>query len=111
MLAAFKAAVVASNLPLATQKLDLLKVSCAREMMGQESSYCFIPVLYLLSYVQAHLMDFDSLPPMMLETVDAAIERQLARDVYEYAILLSVALGDKDAFRRHVASLRPYYSW
>lgn len=50
------------------------------------------------------------MPPLCVETPNAAAERTLAREVLEYAVLLSVKKGDKDAFQRNLSSLRPYYT-
>ena len=54
-------------------------------------------------------MDFDSLPPLCVETPTANAERALAREVYEYSAILSVISGDKDDFQKYLSALRPYY--
>lgn len=55
------------------------------------------------------MLELDSLPPMMEDTVNCVEERALAKQVLEYAVLLSINLADKEAFQRHISSLRPYY--
>ena len=56
------------------------------------------------------MMDLDSLPPMCIESANAAAERKFAREVYEYAAILSINMEDKESFQRYIASLRPYYT-
>ncbi len=56
------------------------------------------------------LMDFDSLPPLSFETPNAVAERTLARNIFEYAVILSISLGDKESFQRQMSTLRPYQS-
>ncbi len=58
---------------------------------------------------QLTLMEFDSLPPMNLNTQNAEAERILAREFFEYAVIYSIQTSDKDSFQRYVSSLRPYY--
>ena len=50
-----------------------------------------------------------SLPPMMVESATAEQERAFACEVLENAVLLSVALQDKDGFQRHISQLKPLY--
>lgn len=64
----------------------------------------------LLSALKLQLMELDSLPPVVLETPNAEEERILARQVYEYAVILAVKDGDKEAFQRYLSTLRPYYT-
>lgn len=47
---------------------------------------------------------------MNLETPEAASERALACEIFEYGVIFSVNTGDKDAFQRYLLSLRPYYT-
>ena len=56
------------------------------------------------------MIDLDSLPPICLESASSANEINIAKQVFEYAVLLAVNSGDKDAFNRHMSCLRPYYS-
>lgn len=56
------------------------------------------------------MIDLDSLPPICLETTNSVAERNIAKHVLEYAVLLSVNSGDKDAFNRQMSCLRPYYA-
>ena len=55
-------------------------------------------------------MNFESLPPLNIETPNAEAERVVARTMYEYAVILAVRENDQYAFQRYVSSLRPYYS-
>ena len=55
------------------------------------------------------MINMDSLPPLCAESPTAESERALAREALEWAVLLSVRQGDKGAFQRNLASLRPYY--
>lgn len=56
------------------------------------------------------LIEFDSLPPLCAETGDAMAERIFAREVYEQSVILAIMSSDKDAFQKHLSSLRPYYT-
>lgn len=56
------------------------------------------------------MLEMDSLPPMSFDGPNAVEERSLARQVLEYAVLLSVSVGNKEAFSRHMSCLRPYYA-
>jgi 26S proteasome regulatory subunit N12 len=55
-------------------------------------------------------MDWDSLPPLNVPSANAAQERQLALEVFEKAVFLSILNQDKQNFERSVATLRGYYS-
>lgn len=82
--------------------------------------------LRLLQSLKMELLTLNSLPPMnlserpllvawlLIRIVDtsptAEEERALAREVYEYAVLLAVQSGDRESFQRYLANLRPYYS-
>ena len=55
------------------------------------------------------LLDFDSLPPLSLETPNCAEERLLARDVYEDSILLAMGLEDKVLLEKNLQNLKPFY--
>lgn len=37
-------------------------------------------------------------------------ERALAREIYEFAVILAVKLQDKEGFVRNLSNLKPYYS-
>lgn len=63
-----------------------------------------------LAQLKGIMMDLDSLPPMCMESANAAAERKFAREVYEYAAILSINMEDKESFQRYIASLRPYYT-
>lgn len=56
------------------------------------------------------MLDLDSLPPLLLNTPNAAEDRAIARQVLEYAVILSVALQDKILFQKNMSALRPYYT-
>jgi 26S proteasome regulatory subunit N12 len=56
------------------------------------------------------MIDLDSLPPLCLDTANAVVERNTANHILEYAVLLSVNVGDKEAFNRNMSCLRPYYA-
>lgn len=56
------------------------------------------------------MLELDSLPPLFIDSPTAEGERQIARETLEYAVLLSIKMGDKNAFQRHLSSLRPYYT-
>lgn len=64
----------------------------------------------ILVKLKESLLDLDSLPPLCAETSNAAEERKFAREVFEYAALLSINVEDKDAFQRYISCLRPYYT-
>lgn len=64
----------------------------------------------VLGQLKSLLLDMNSLPPMCMESPTAAQEKQIAREVYEYAALLAINQEDKDAFQRCISSLRPYYT-
>ncbi|KAG8661950.1 26S proteasome non-ATPase regulatory subunit 8 homolog A isoform X2 [Manihot esculenta] len=64
----------------------------------------------LLSKLKVMLTGFRSLPPLFEDTPNAVHELTLARDIYEHAVLLSVKIGDQDAFERDFFQLKPYYT-
>jgi len=55
------------------------------------------------------LLDFDSLPPLSINSSLANEERQLACEIFEYGVLASIHSGDREQFQRYVSSLQPYY--
>lgn len=55
------------------------------------------------------MIEMDSLPPLCMDYNGALEERNIARQVLEYAVLLSVSMGDKEAFSRHISALKPFY--
>eukprot|EP01041_Mallomonas_annulata_P011590 gene11590-24262_t len=63
-----------------------------------------------LTKLKALLIDFDSLPPLGIESETAEKERAAAREILEYAVMLSIKTKDKEAFQRYLSSLRPYYT-
>ena len=52
----------------------------------------------------------ESLPPMNCDTPNAQDERNIAREVYEYAVYYANNSGDKNEFQRYISCLRPYYA-
>ncbi|XP_075522707.1 26S proteasome non-ATPase regulatory subunit 8 homolog A-like [Primulina tabacum] len=64
----------------------------------------------LLSQLKVLLTEFKSLPPLFQETPNNIRELTLARDIYEYAVVLSVKTEDQDAFERDFFQLKPYYT-
>ena len=79
----FKQEVLSGSVPTALKKLEALKEA---------------------------LLDCDSLPPIALARPNAEVETALAKEILEYAIILSIKAGDKSSFQRYMASLRPYYT-
>lgn len=63
-----------------------------------------------ITQIKKIIMDLDSLPPISLESPNAASEIAFAREALEYATLLSVNMSDKDSFQRNISCLRPYYT-
>jgi len=55
------------------------------------------------------MMGMPGLPPLYQESPTRQQELQLARDALEHAILLSIKLGDEDAFERNFLQLQTYY--
>ena len=45
-----------------------------------------------------------------MESPNAKLERQIARDFFEYAVIFSVDRGDSESFQRYLSSLRPFYT-
>jgi len=64
----------------------------------------------LLGEIKKIMLELDSLPPLSMDTPNAASELNFARESLEYAVILSVNMGDKESFQRHMSSLRPYYT-
>mmetsp|Transcript_4217 Transcript_4217/g.7388 ORF Transcript_4217/g.7388 Transcript_4217/m.7388 type:complete len:216 (-) Transcript_4217:360-1007(-) len=62
----------------------------------------------VLRKAKLELIKFESLPPNTETTRSSKKERQLARDIYESAVVLSVAAQDKAALARHLQLLRPF---
>lgn len=67
--------------------------------------------LSLLNQLKTMMIDFDTLLPNGSKTISPSskLEKISAIDVLENAIILSINLGDKDLFARHISSLRTYY--
>ena len=65
----------------------------------------------LLNQLKIMMIDFDTLLPNGSKTISPSskLEKISAIDVLENAIILSINLGDKDLFARHISSLRTYY--
>jgi hypothetical protein len=64
----------------------------------------------LLKQLKVLFITYDSLPPTSLPTPNAEAECILARDTFEYAVILAIKLGDKELFQRYMSSLRSYYT-
>ncbi|CAM0902720.1 unnamed protein product [Alopecurus aequalis] len=64
----------------------------------------------LLSEIKVHLAKIPSLPPTFEQTPNAVAELSLARDVYELAIMLSMKIGDQDAFERDFVQVKVFYT-
>lgn len=62
-----------------------------------------------LNKLKTILLELDSLPPLCVETPTAAEERKFAMEVFEYAVILSIHLEDRDSFNRYMSCLKPYY--
>ena len=63
-----------------------------------------------LANLKEMLLELDSLPPLCIETPSAAAERELAKEVFEYAVILSINMSDRDKFQRYMSCLKPYYA-
>ncbi|XP_050228552.1 26S proteasome non-ATPase regulatory subunit 8 homolog A [Mercurialis annua] len=86
----------------ASQFFERFKAACIREDVDDCSK--------LLSSLKVMLTEFNSLPPLFEQTPNAIHELTLARDIYEHAVLLSVKIGDQEAFERDFFQLKPYYT-
>jgi len=64
----------------------------------------------LLKQLRVTLLEFDSLPPLSLDTPNSLEERILARDVYEDSVYLSIGLEDKEVLEKCLQCLRPFYT-
>lgn len=64
----------------------------------------------VLKKLKAKLLDMDSLPPLSMDTVNAVLERALAMEVFEYAVIMAVNNSDRDSFQRYMSCLKPYYT-
>ncbi|GBG34708.1 26S proteasome non-ATPase regulatory subunit 8 [Hondaea fermentalgiana] len=62
----------------------------------------------VLRKAKRELTEFEALPPNTEVTRTSKKQRQLARDIYESAVVLSVAANDKAAIARHLQLLRPF---
>ncbi|CAN0840903.1 26S proteasome non-ATPase regulatory subunit 8 homolog A [Linum grandiflorum] len=85
-----------------SQYFERFKAACVREDIDASAN--------LLSQLKVSLTSFRSLPPLFEATPNAVQELTLARDIYEHAVLLSVKMGDQDAFERDFFQLKPYYT-
>ena len=61
----------------------------------------FISLHYIHSIQQGLLLDFDSLPPMSMDSASANEERQLACEIFEYGVLASINSGSASTFTLH----------
>lgn len=66
--------------------------------------------LLRLCISQEVILDCDSLPPVASTSMNSQAEQALAREILEYAVILSIKSGDKVSFQRYLSSLRPYYT-
>jgi len=80
------------------------------ELKGAVSAKDVIKGKAALNNLKSYLLGFDSLPPMCVDSANATAERIYARDVYEYAVVLSIYSGDKAEFQKYLSMLRPYYT-
>ncbi|CAI0441717.1 unnamed protein product [Linum tenue] len=85
-----------------SQYFERFKAACVREDIDTSAN--------LLSQLKVLLTSFRSLPPLFEVTPNAVQELTIARDIYEHAVLLSVKMGDQDAFERDFFQLKPYYT-
>uniref|UniRef100_A0ACD5V3W8 Uncharacterized protein n=1 Tax=Avena sativa TaxID=4498 RepID=A0ACD5V3W8_AVESA len=85
----------------ASLKLSWLNYAFARN----EFQTC----ITLLSELKVLLIKFPSLPPTFEQTPNAVAELKLARAVYELAVVLSIKIGDQDAFGRNFVQLKVFY--
>lgn len=63
-----------------------------------------------LDALKEALINLDSLPPLCLPTANCVEERRFAKEVFEYAVILSIHLGDREKFQRFMSCLKPYYT-
>uniref|UniRef100_A0A6N2JZX1 CSN8/PSMD8/EIF3K domain-containing protein n=1 Tax=Salix viminalis TaxID=40686 RepID=A0A6N2JZX1_SALVM len=85
-----------------SQLFERFKAACTRDDLNTSTNQ--------LSQLKVLLTGFRSLPPLFENTPDADKELTIARDVYEHAVLLSVKIGDQEAFERNFFQLKPYYT-
>lgn len=79
-------------------------------MKGLITNGNYSKALEILNKLKASMIDLESLPPLGIDTEFATEERAVAREILEYAVILSVKMKDKESFQRNISSLRPYYS-
>ena len=98
--AQLKTAVISSNPDIikASNALEELKVkNCCffffLSSFSSVSSQISLDFYSHTSYTQELLLDFDSLPPLGIDSTLANEERQLACEVFEYGVLASVNSG------------------
>lgn len=60
--------------------------------------------------MQRQIINFESLPPVNAPSQNAAEERAIACEIYEYATLYSLSASDRSLFQRFVGSLKPFYN-
>ncbi|KAJ4835009.1 26S proteasome non-ATPase regulatory subunit 8 A [Turnera subulata] len=85
-----------------SQLFERFKAACTRGDIDTSTNQ--------LSQLKVALTGFRSLPPLFENTPNAVHELTLARDIYEHAVLLSVTIGDQEAFERDFFQLKPYYT-
>jgi hypothetical protein len=54
------------------------------------------------------MLDLDSLPPLCEPSATAAEELHLAKEAFEYGVLLSVRMHNKAGFYKNICALKPY---
>ncbi|GMH42165.1 hypothetical protein BSKO_10084 [Bryopsis sp. KO-2023] len=62
-----------------------------------------------LTNLKVMMTQFPSLPPICKKSPSSVQENQLAREVLELAVLLSIKLEDENAFERNFLQLHSYY--
>ncbi|XP_020576611.1 26S proteasome non-ATPase regulatory subunit 8 homolog A-like isoform X2 [Phalaenopsis equestris] len=70
----------------------------------------FVTCNNLLSQLKVLLTRYSSLPPTFQQTPTSVEELQIAREIYEHAVVLSVKTEDQDAFERDFFQLKPFYT-
>lgn len=84
------------------------KVQLFKELVNSKQD---AKALELLADLKRSLVTLHSLPPINMRTSPTwEQEILLAKEVYEFAVILSVTLGDKDLFQKSVSNVQMYYS-
>ncbi|GMH67738.1 hypothetical protein TrRE_jg4824 [Triparma retinervis] len=81
-----------------------------QKLVGRGNSADLAKAGDLIDDIKVEIISFDSLPPLLYSTPNAAEERALAASALEYGALVAVMIEDMELFERNMNQLLPIYT-